>query len=111
MSERPYTGIVTMLAKEVCDETPQIVAVHNPYRAVLGGSCAGASEARTTRPRPFLGGLLILPGLFFRPAKNACLFAGLVLVGPGRYSLDHLLTSRAEHTSPAVVGVPARSRG
>jgi putative oxidoreductase len=82
-----------------------------------------------------LGGLLILLGLFFRPAalalagvmvvattnhiatgqgtpahafKNAWLFAGLVLVGPGRYSLDYLLASRAERTSPAVVSARRR---
>ena len=75
-----------------------------------------------------LSRLLILLGLFCRPAalvlafvlvvattnhiatgqstpahafKNACLFAGLLLVGPGRYSLDHLLASRAERTNPA----------
>jgi putative oxidoreductase len=85
-----------------------------------------------------LGGLCMLLGLCFRPAalvlacvmvvattnhittgqgtpahafKNAWLFAGLVLVGPGRYSLDHLLTSRAERTRPMVVEVAARSRG
>ena len=85
-----------------------------------------------------LSRLLILLGLFCRPAalvlafvlvvattnhiatgqstpahafKNACLFAGLLLVGPGRYSLDHLLASRAERTNPAVIGVLAQSRG
>jgi putative oxidoreductase len=84
-----------------------------------------------------LGGLFILLGLLFRPAallafvmvvattnhiatgqgtpahafKNAWLFAGLVLVGPGRYSLDHLLASRAESTTPTVVAVPTRGRG
>ncbi len=68
-----------------------------------------------------VGGLLIVLGLFFRPAalalatvmlvamtnhistgrgspahafKNTWLFAGLFLVGPGRYSVDHLLASR-----------------
>lgn len=68
-----------------------------------------------------VGGLLIAAGLFFRPAalaialvmivaatnhivsgrgspahafKNAWLFAGFVLIGPGRYSLDHLLARR-----------------
>lgn len=68
-----------------------------------------------------VGGLLIAAGLFFRPAvlgimfvmivattghfvsgrgspahafKNAWLFAGLFLIGPGRYSLDHLLARR-----------------
>jgi putative oxidoreductase len=82
-----------------------------------------------------LGGLLLLLGLCFRPAalalacvmvvattnhiatgqgtpahafKNAWLFAGLVLVGPGRYSLDYLLASRAECTSPAVVSARRR---
>jgi hypothetical protein len=40
--------------------------------------------------------------------KNAWLFAGLVLVGPGRYSLDYLLASRAERTSPAVVSARRR---
>ena len=43
--------------------------------------------------------------------KNAWLFAGLVLVGPGRYSLDHLLASRAERASPVVVAAPTRGRG
>lgn len=68
-----------------------------------------------------VGGILIALGLFFRPAalailvvmivattnhfvtgrgtpahafKNAWLFAGLLLIGPGRYSLDHLIASR-----------------
>jgi putative oxidoreductase len=85
-----------------------------------------------------LGGLFILLGLLFRPAalvlafvmvvattnhiatgqgtpahafKNAWLFAGLVLVGPGRYSLDHLLASRAKSTRPMVAAVPTRGRG
>jgi putative oxidoreductase len=85
-----------------------------------------------------LGGLLMLLGLCFRPSalalacvmvvtttnhiatgqgtpahacKNAWLFAGLVLVGPGRYSLDSLLACGAKRTSPAAVGVPAQSRG
>jgi len=77
-----------------------------------------------------LGGLLIALGLFFRPAalaimivmivaatnhivtgqgtsahafKNACLFAGLFLMGPGRYSLDHLLArKRTDHNNPGV---------
>lgn len=70
-----------------------------------------------------IGGLLIAAGLLFRPSalavtcvmivaatghyvtgegtpahafKNAWLFAGLVLVGPGRYSLDYLLAGRGE---------------
>jgi putative oxidoreductase len=68
-----------------------------------------------------LGGLLIAAGLLFRPAalailvvmavatanhmitgvgtpahsfKNAWLFAGLFLIGPGRYSLDYILFRR-----------------
>ncbi len=68
-----------------------------------------------------LGGLLVALGLFFRPTvlvmawvmtvattnhfvtgqgtpshafKNAWLFAGLIFVGPGRYSLDHWLAQR-----------------
>jgi putative oxidoreductase len=68
-----------------------------------------------------VGGVLIALGLFFRPAavailvvmivattnhivtgqgtaahafKNAWLFAGLFLIGPGRYSLDHLLARK-----------------
>ncbi len=67
------------------------------------------------------GGLLVALGLAFRPAslailavmivattnhvvtgqgtpahafKNAWLFAGLFLMGPGRYSLDHLIATR-----------------
>lgn len=75
-----------------------------------------------------VGGLLIALGLFFRPAalalmtvmvvaathhivsgqgspshavKNAGLFAGLLFIGPGRYSLDHLLARR---------GIPGKSR-
>ena len=71
-----------------------------------------------------LGGLLIAAGLFFRPAalalcvtmlvaainhivtgrgspahafKNTFLFAGLFLVGPGRFSLDHVLRQRLAH--------------
>ena len=74
------------------------------------GFCAALAES--------LGGLLIAAGLFFRPAvlavgvvmfvatvnhiatgrgspahafKNAWLFAGLFLIGPGRYSVDYLL--------------------
>ena len=70
-----------------------------------------------------LGGILIAAGLFFRPAalaimatmivaatghftsgrgtpahafKNAWLFAGLALIGPGRYSLDHAIARWAE---------------
>ena len=66
----------------------------------------------------FFGGICIALGLFFRPAalllaftmmvaatnhivtgqgtpahafKNAFLFGGLIFVGPGRYSLDHLV--------------------
>lgn len=73
------------------------------------------------------GGLLIAAGLFFRPAalaimavmvvattnhivtgrgspghafKNAWLFAGLFLIGPGRYSLDHLLARRFGGSGP-----------
>lgn len=69
------------------------------------------------------GGLLLAAGLFFRPTaflllcvmvvaatnhivsgqgtpahalKNACLFAGLVLTGPGAYSLDRLLRRSRE---------------
>ena len=80
---------------------------------------------------------MLLLGLFFRPAalalafvivvatthyivtgqgtpahacKNAWLFVGLILVGPGRYILGHLLASRAERTSPMVVAVPTRNR-
>lgn len=68
-----------------------------------------------------VGGLCIAAGLFFRPAalaicatmlvatinhivtgrgspahafKNSFLFAGLFLIGPGRFSLDHLLHQR-----------------
>ena len=74
-----------------------------------------------------LGGLLIASGLFFRPAclvsmivmivattghfvsgqgtpahafKNAWLFAGLILVGPGRYSLDHAIAARMHPPTP-----------
>lgn len=70
-----------------------------------------------------LGGLLVAVGLFFRPAalaiaivmtvasgyhvitgdgspahpgKNAFLFFGFILMGAGRYSLDHLLWRRRE---------------
>ncbi len=69
----------------------------------------------------FVGGICIALGLFFRPAaaalaftmfvattnhivtgqgspanamKNAFLFVGLPFIGPGRYSIDHLLASR-----------------
>lgn len=79
----------------------------------LWGLAAAIAEA--------VGGLLIAAGLFFRPAalailvvmvvattnhivtgrgspghafKNAWLFAGLFLIGPGRYSLDHLIARR-----------------
>jgi putative oxidoreductase len=74
------------------------------------------------------GGLLVALGLLFRPAalailavmivattnhlvtgqgtpahafKNAWLFAGLFLIGPGRYSLDHLLATRRQARRPA----------
>lgn len=89
-----------------------------------------------------VGGLLLIAGLFFRPVclalfavmvvaatnhvvtgrgspahafKNAWLFAGLVLVGPGRYSLDHLFARRDrppadERRSPAAAGEPASVR-
>lgn len=86
-----------------------------------------------------LGGLLIAAGLFFRPAalaligvmivaatnhfvtgrgspahafKNVWLFAGLFLVGPGRYSLDHLLAQRARRDAvdPAPASVSAGRR-
>lgn len=77
------------------------------------GLAAGLAEAG--------GGFLVALGLFFRPAalailvvmivattnhivtgegtpahafKNAWLFAGWFLIGPGRYSLDHLLDKR-----------------
>ncbi len=73
-----------------------------------------------------IGGLLFAAGLFFRPAclllasvmfvatfeqwsrpvpvpehsvKNLWLFIGMFLVGPGRYSLDHLFTSRGRPRS------------
>lgn len=79
----------------------------------MWGLAAGLAET--------LGGLLIALGLFFRAAalavmavmivattnhvvtgegtpahsfKNAWLFAGLFFIGPGRYSLDHLLARR-----------------
>lgn len=88
-----------------------------------------------------LGGFLIALGFLFRPAalaimivmivaatshivsgqgtsshavKNAWLFAGLVLIGPGRYSLDHLLArrrSRAEGSGSSAFGSPAETRG
>jgi putative oxidoreductase len=72
-----------------------------------------------------VGGLLIAAGLFFRPTaavlafvmfvatanhmvtgegtpahafKNVWLFTGLVLTGPGRYSLDYLLARRRSGT-------------
>lgn len=80
-----------------------------------------------------IGGLLIALGLFFRPAcvlvmltmlvaanmhivtgrggpahalKNAFFMAGLLFVGPGKYSLDALLTSRraSKPTAPAEAG-------
>ena len=86
------------------------------------GLAAGLAET--------VGGLLLALGLFFRSAtlgllvvmvvattnhfatgqgtpahalKNAFLFAGLFLIGPGRYSLDHLLARRREQPgdSPA----------
>jgi putative oxidoreductase len=85
------------------------------------GLAAGIAEG--------IGGLLIAAGLLFRPAavlimivmvvatvqhwvtgmgtpahsfKNAWLFAGLILVGPGRYSLDYLIARRrAPRTRPA----------
>lgn len=74
-----------------------------------------------------LGGLLLALGLFFRPAalvlawvmivattnhiatgrgtpshsfKNAWLFVGLFFIGPGRYSLDHLLAQRFSRGKP-----------
>jgi putative oxidoreductase len=77
------------------------------------GLAAGLAEG--------IGGLLIAAGLFFRPAalaimfvmivattnhivsgegtpshafKNAWLFAGFFIMGPGRYSLDYLLARR-----------------
>jgi putative oxidoreductase len=89
------------------------------------GLAAGLAEG--------FGGLLIALGFLFRPAclaimcvmivattnhivtgegtpshafKNAWLFAGLFLVGPGRYSLDHLLRSRF---SPMGAGALRRS--
>lgn len=75
-----------------------------------------------------VGGLLIAAGLFFRPAalailavmfvatanhistgrgspahafKNLWLFAGLFVIGPGRYSLDHLLAGRLRRREAA----------
>ena len=69
-----------------------------------------------------LGGLLIALGLFFRPAaalltwimivaftdnsltggntshpfKNIFLFAGMIFIGPGKYSLDYVLSQRGQ---------------
>jgi putative oxidoreductase len=84
------------------------------------GLAAGVAEG--------IGGLLIALGLFFRPTslaimcvmivattnhiatgegtpahafKNAWLFAGLAIMGPGRYSLDHLLARRGSVGRPA----------
>lgn len=83
------------------------------FAPLFWGFCASLAES--------LGGLLIAAGLFFRPAalaiavvmfvatvnhistgrgspahafKNASLFAGLFLIGPGRYSLDYVLARR-----------------
>jgi putative oxidoreductase len=76
-----------------------------------------------------LGAILITLGFFFRPAavalmivmvvattnhfvtgqgspahslKNAFLFAGLLFIGPGRYSIDALLSKPANAPAPAV---------
>jgi len=97
------------------------------------GLAAGLAEG--------VGGLLIALGLFFRPAalaimcvmivaatnhittgegtpahafKNAWLFAGLFLIGPGRYSLDELLARRrspVDRSGTPAVGVPVGTRG
>ena len=83
------------------------------FGAQWWGLAAAVAEA--------VGGTLLAAGLFFRPTalallavmvvattnhvvsgqgspahafKNAWLFAGLFLTGPGRYSLDHLLGRR-----------------
>jgi putative oxidoreductase len=83
-----------------------------------------------------VGGLFIAVGLFFRPTaaalafvmviatishmatgqgtpahafKNAWLFAGLVLLGPGRYSLDHFLTRRNVRAT-AAAAAPSHSK-
>lgn len=74
-----------------------------------------------------VGGLLVAVGLFFRPAsallavtmfvatanhyatgrgspshaaKNTLLFLGLILIGPGKYSLDQWLADRTRHRMP-----------
>ena len=87
-----------------------------------------------------MGGLLIAAGLFFRPAalaimtvmivattnhivtgqgspahsfKNAWLFAGLFLIGPGRYSVDEMLAQRRRAAEPSrsrLAGAPADTR-
>lgn len=86
------------------------------------GLAAGIAEG--------IGGLLIAIGLLFRPAalaimgvmivattnhfvtgqgtpahafKNAWLFAGLFFVGPGRYSIDHLIAERRGQRRPGRV--------
>lgn len=97
------------------------------FAPVLFGFLAALAES--------LGGLLIALGLFFRPAavalacvmftatvfhhatgigtpahsfKNFWLFVGLVAVGPGRFSLDHLLAG-GRPREPVEAGVAGPS--
>lgn len=106
------------------------VGIH--WAPTLWGLAAALAEG--------LGGLLIALGLFFRPAaaaiavtmfvatanhhvtgrgtpahafKNTWLFVGLFLIGPGRYSLDHLLARRrrgGRDATPAVESAEAPGR-
>jgi putative oxidoreductase len=90
------------------------------------GLAAGLAEG--------IGGLLVALGFLFRPTtlaimvvmivattnhivtgegtpshafKNAWLFAGLFLIGPGPYSLDYVVWGRARRPLPAAAEAPA----